>query len=227
MVGNARRPYYAAGRVGLHRNASLQHRQLAVAASARYRRTPHAADIRQVADIALWLAATRYDERKGAFERYAVVTIAGEIKKYLRQAGWSVRLGRQQEDALRLRAVVDGLTAQLRRTPTTFDVLEATGWTTDRLSTTLRCDAGRIATTAERHALPELSVIDRPPFVDVDVEVAVSGLPDLERTIVQLTYERELTQREIGAALSLTQSQVYRTLRRAHRRLAGVLAETE
>jgi RNA polymerase sigma-B factor len=204
-----------------------RHRRLAHAAAGRYRRTPHAADVQQVADIALWLAATRYDVTKGPFERFAVVTIAGEIKKHLRQAGWSVHVSRrQQEDALRLRSVIDTLTSSLGRTPTTGDVLASTGWTTDRLAAAFRCDAGRFAMSTDRPDAPDVPGADRSTSVDdeVDVDSAVAALPELERTIVWLTYRREMTQREIAAALAITQSQVHRALRRAHDRIAGALA---
>ena len=202
------------------------HRRLAEAAAARYRHTPHAADIRQVADIALWLAASRYDVLKGPFERFAVVTIAGEFKKHLRLAGWSAHVSRrQQEDALRLRTVIDTLTGQLRRTPTTSDVLGSTGWTADRLAAAFRSDAGRFAASTDQPSVADVPTGESSrrsggADTDLDVDMAIGELPEPERTIVRLTYHFELTQREIADALSMTQSRVHRALRRAHERMA-------
>lgn len=204
-----------------------RHRRLADAAAARYRHTPHAADVQQVADIALWLAATRYDPEQGPFERFAVVTIAGEIKKHLRQAGWSAHVSRrQQEDALRLRTVIDALTSRLRRTPTTSDVLASTGWTGDRLAAAFRCDAGRFAASTDQPGVTDVPALDRTPQTElaVDVDIAIGALPEPERTIVRLTYQLELTQREVADTLSITQSRVHRALRRAHARIAIALA---
>lgn len=199
------------------------HRHLAAAAARRYRSGPHASDIRQVADIALWLASTRYDPTRGPFERYAVVVISGEIKKHLRQVGWATHVTRQQqEDALRLRAETDRLTSRLGRTPTASDAMAATGWTADRLLAALRCQGARFADSSPRaddHPGLPADETDR-----IDLSTAIKTLPEPERSIVWLTYWRDFTQREIADALAMTQSGVYRGLQRARTQLAIMLA---
>lgn len=201
-----------------------EHRQLAAVAARRYRRTPHAVDIRQVADIALWAASTRYDPARGPFERYASATIAGEIKKYLRSSSWPARVPRRaQEDALTLRRTVDELTATLGRTPSVPDIIRATEWTAERLAGAQRADDGRFASS-------DPGVSERVPSSenagDIDVIGAVDGLPEPMRTIVRLTYDHELTQREIGHYLQISQTRVHRLLARAHAALADALGPT-
>ncbi|MDW3214129.1 MAG: sigma-70 family RNA polymerase sigma factor [Ilumatobacteraceae bacterium] len=196
-----------------------QHRDLASSIARRYATTPHAADIGQVADIALWSAATRFDPARGAFEGFAAVTISGEIKKFLRCAGWAVRVGRRrQEDALRLRQVADDLTVRLARTPDRSDLADATGWTIGRVDDAIRCSAARFSEPASHHL--GMDVVD----VAESFESMIELLPDLERSIVRMTYVGGLTQREIGEHLAISQTMVHRRLRRAHRLLAVSLA---
>lgn len=195
-----------------------QHRDLATSIARRYAATPHAADVRQIADIALWSAATRFDPALGSFERFAAVTISGEIKKFLRRAGWAVRVGRRrQEDALRLRHVVDDLTVRLARSPSRSDLAAATGWTTERVDEALRC-------SAVRFSAPEIDddITAVADFAE-SVESMIETLPDLDRTIIRMTHVWGLTQREISECLVISQSMVHRRLRRAHEALAASL----
>lgn len=196
----------------------MRHRDLAVNAARRYAATPHAADVRQVADVALWLAARRYRPERGPFERFAVVTISGEVKRYLRGAGWAVHVSRsRQEDVLRLARVVDELTVGLGATPTIDDVARRTGWSIERVTDAFRCEAAR-------YARPE-TVVAHPhaELPDLDLALIIDGLPEAERLILRLTYELEMTQREIGLLLDLTQSTVHRRLRSALARLREIL----
>lgn len=188
----------------------LRHRELAARAVRRYAGSPHLADLRQVAEVALWLAATRYRPERGVFEHYAAVTVAGEVKRYLRGAGWSLHVSRsRQEDALRLSGVVDDLTHQLGSTPTVHDVAARTGWSVDRVVDAYRCRAAR-------HTVPDgAAPHPHSDLRDLELALVVGGLPETDRLIVRLTYEFEMTQREIGQLLDLTQSTVSRRLRAA------------
>ena len=61
------------------------------------------ADLEQVAMLGLMNAVNRFEPDKGAFEAFATATINGELKRYLRDRAWSVRVPRGlQELTLRV-----------------------------------------------------------------------------------------------------------------------------
>lgn len=76
-------------------------------------------DLYQVAAMALVSAADRFDESLGyAFSTFATPTILGEIKKYFRDKGWSVKMPRRlKENASAMQAVRETLTNRLGRPP--------------------------------------------------------------------------------------------------------------
>jgi RNA polymerase sigma-B factor len=86
----------------------------------RYATSDERDDLEQVAALALVKAIERFDPDRGiAFTSYAVPTIAGELKRYFRDLGWSVRVPRSvQELAARIDAAVEELTGVLGHTPT-------------------------------------------------------------------------------------------------------------
>src|SRR4051812_41392521 len=66
-------------------------------------------DLEQVACVGLIKAIDRFDPDRGTpFMSYAAPTIIGELKRHLRDCGWSVRVPRGlQERALRVGEVID------------------------------------------------------------------------------------------------------------------------
>ena len=88
-------------------------------------------DVRQQALMALIKAVERFDPEVGVtFKTFANRTIEGELKRLLRDKGWSVRPPRSlQDSANKLRKVMPVLTQDLGRTPSTADAAEHLGWT--------------------------------------------------------------------------------------------------
>jgi DNA-directed RNA polymerase specialized sigma subunit len=67
-------------------------RALALHLSRRYHSRGEREDLGQIACLALLKAIERYDPSKGvAFSSFAVPTIIGELRRYFRDCGWSVR----------------------------------------------------------------------------------------------------------------------------------------
>lgn len=197
-----------------------QHRGLAARLAARYAHRSNKDDMGQVADLALLMASRRYDPALGAFERFAVTTIIGELKKHLRSTGWVVRVPRRlQEDALTVAAVVDRLTVTQGRSPRLSEVGSSCGLTPERVSEALRAGSARFGTQHddERHLIDDESErLTR----TLTVRAAVAALDDDARSLVQLIFDHGLTQREAAARLSISQSQI-------QRRLIKVLASLE
>ena len=191
------------------------HRDIARRLAGRYARSADPADLRQVADIALLLASRRYDPELGAFERYAVVTIVGELKKFLRRNGWSVHVPRRvQEAALTVQNSIDRLSVELGRSPKLSEIAADCRLSTEQVGEAMRARAGRFSRSDD--------LLERIPGVgDDDASVdrvmladAVATLDAADTELIRLTFESDLTQREIGLRIGLSQSQVQRRLTR-------------
>src|SRR3954471_4474366 len=93
---------------------------LALHLARRYPSGRESEDVAQVASLALVKAVDRFDPDRGAaFTSFATPTILGEIKRYFRDYGWTVRVPRDLQDlALRLERITQPLTGRLGRAPT-------------------------------------------------------------------------------------------------------------
>ncbi len=83
-------------------------------------------DIYQVASLGLIYAIERYDIDRGfEFSSFATPTIIGEIKKYFRDKGWSVRVPRRiQELSKRVNVTKAKLHQDLQRVPKIKDIAD-------------------------------------------------------------------------------------------------------
>jgi RNA polymerase sigma-70 factor, sigma-B/F/G subfamily len=83
-------------------------------------------DLYQVGAMALISAVDRFDPTKGfEFSSFATPTIIGEIKKYFRDKGWSMKVPRRlKEISVSIPRVKDILTAQLGRVPTVREIAD-------------------------------------------------------------------------------------------------------
>lgn len=83
-------------------------------------------DIFQVASLGLIYAIERFDVDKGfEFSSFATPTIIGEIKKYFRDKGWSVRVPRRiQELSKKINIAKAKLQQDLQRIPKVSDIAE-------------------------------------------------------------------------------------------------------
>ena len=78
----------------------------------------------QVGTIGLIKAVDRFDLERGVeFSTYATPTIVGEIKRWFRDKGWSIRVPRRlQELRLSLVSATGELTQELGRSPTVSEL---------------------------------------------------------------------------------------------------------
>ena len=83
-------------------------------------------DLYQVGALALISAVERFDPTKGfEFSSFATPTILGEIKKYFRAKGWSMKVPRNlKEISVALPKARDMLTAELGREPQVKELAE-------------------------------------------------------------------------------------------------------
>jgi RNA polymerase sigma-B factor len=186
-------------------------------------------DLRAVADAAVLGAMRRFDVDRGAFIGYASVTVLGEIRKYFRDACWTIRPARSVQDLQsRVAAATDELQRQGRQV-TVVDLASHLGVAEAEVHEALA--ARSCFSPASLDTWPAGAA--RPTGLDVAVEEggyalsedlatvagACAALTDDERELLRLRFFEDLSQREIAEAQDRTQMQVSRELRRLLARL--------
>jgi RNA polymerase sigma-B factor len=183
-------------------------------------------DLVQVACMGLVKAVDRFDHKRGlAFSTYAVPTIVGELKRHLRDTTWSVHVSqRLRQRVLEVTRAADALRGVLGRSPTTEEIAKATDMP-------LACvlEAAEAATAFEAAPLDGLGPDggredERFDLVEYGAMLAptLGALPERERLILRLRFDRDMTQSEIARTLGMSQMHVSRLLRRSLGKLRTV-----
>jgi len=196
-------------------------------------------DLVQVGMIGLLVAVKRYDKSfERAFEAFAIPTIIGEIKRFIRDKTWGVHVPRRiKELGPKINRAVEELTVDLQRSPTVSDIAlhlevsEEEVLETMEMSTNYR--ALSIDYTHDPNAdggtftLMDLVGEDEDNYKKVDIHLVFEEimpiLPEREQEIIRLIFFEHLSQQEVGELLDLSQMHVSRLQRRALRKLREVL----
>src|SRR5215211_6704734 len=224
---------------GLRERIILAYLGLADRLAERYRgnRSVPLEDLRQVARLGLVKAVDRYEpQRTNPFIPYAVATVIGEIKRYLRDASWRLRVPRGTKDlALRLCRAIDELPQQLGHSPTVPELAEHLGASEEEVLEAIEVAQTRSAPSLDQPAgedgeavLGDFEVYRHHREEPEDLLVLpqlIGRLPERERRIVLLRYVEELTQDEIAARMQISQMHVSRLLRRAIERMRCQLVD--
>jgi len=199
--------------------------------ASRYRYTNEPLDdLTQVACLGLMKAIDRFDPGRGTrFMSYAAPTMVGELKRHFRDKGWALHVPRElQERVLRVNRTSEVLSRRLGRSPTTAEIAHSIGLSPEGVLEAL--EAGTAYDTASLDSplsvtedeggtlMDTLGAEERGyDFVDLSVAVAptMNALPEREREILRLRFVDDLTQREIGERVGVSQMHVSRLLRRA------------
>jgi RNA polymerase sigma-B factor len=195
-------------------------------------------DLVQVASIGLVKAVDRFDPERGVtFESYAIPTILGELKRYHRDQGWSVRMPRRlQEHTLLIKDAVPALSQDLGRSPTideiaahahlsVEEVLEAMDAQDAYASISLDApmdDEGDSSTLSDRLATDPEEYDTTEEWAEF--EPHLKALPERERTIIVLRFFRDWTQSQIAEELGISQMHVSRLLSQTLQRLREAVA---
>lgn len=181
-------------------------------------------DLEQVANLALLKAIDRFDpSRDVRFSTFATVTIVGELKRHLRDRGWSVRVPRQlQEMAVRITRELPELWQELGRSPTIREIAERIDATEDDVLEAMDAAQAYAADsldqpTGDGNLTPAeaLGTVDeRLERMEGWATVAplIDRLPERERRILYLRFFQDETQSEIAAELGISQMHVSRLL---------------
>jgi RNA polymerase sigma-B factor len=196
-----------------------------------------AEDIDQVACLGLVKAVRGFDATLGDdFLSFAVPTVRGEIRRYFRDAGWTIRPPRAvQEIQSQVIAAEADLFQKLGRPPRTSEIAVHLA-----VPLTLVLDAinatgcfAPVSLDAPRVNGDEASAADRmgdddPAFASAEARLALvplmSTLTDRERLIIELRYFGNRTQSQIGEEVGVTQEQVSRIISGILTRLRHSLA---
>ncbi|WP_225813587.1 sigma-70 family RNA polymerase sigma factor [Streptomyces spinosus] len=186
-------------------------------------------DLYQVACVGLVKAVNRFDPRYGRpFLSYAVPTIDGELKRYLRDCTWDAHVPRSiQEKHRRVRRAQEEMTrAGHSNGGSVPDLHRLTGIEEAEVRLALRADQSRnplsMDTRRREEDAPSLAdaVGDEDPMLDrvVDRIALKSLLPELpvrERRILALYFLDSMSQRQVAAVVGISQMQVSRLLEKS------------
>jgi RNA polymerase sigma-B factor len=188
-------------------------------------------DLVQVGMIGLLAALHRFDKQYGrTFESFAIPTIVGEMKRYVRDKTWSVHVPRRiKELNPKIKRAVDELTVWLQRSPHIADIAAYLGVTEEEVLETL--EMGRnyhsLSIDSELEAdcdgntvsLLELVGNEEEGFHEVERHLmlnhALDVLDQREKAIIHLTFYQNLSQKQAGDLLGMSQMHVSRLQRRA------------
>lgn len=184
-------------------------------------------DLRQVAYEGLTKAVHRFDPTtRNDLLTFAVPTIRGELLRYFRDRGWTVRPPRRvQELQWRVNQAIEALEGELGRTPSTPELVERLGITEDDYREALEAFGAFQPTSLDQPVGAETATSIGDLLPDADREAAASearltlapvvrNLSERDRRVLHLRFFDDLTQEEIGKDLGVTQMQVSRLLSR-------------
>jgi RNA polymerase sigma-B factor len=192
-------------------------------------------DLEQVAMVALVKAVDRFDPaRDNAFSTYAVPTILGEVRHYLRDQGRLIRYPRAlQELRERVRVRERELIQANGQVPTLGEVAASLGVDLDQIVEALAAEER--CHPLSLNAPVGASEDGKPQAMDewigerdrrlecVEAEVAWGQVleqlgPQLKQ-VIQLRYFQQLSQQEVGQRMGCSQMHISRLERRALARL--------
>jgi RNA polymerase sigma-B factor len=200
-------------------------------------------DLEQVARIALWQAARRFDPARGcSFSTFAFPTIRGALLRHLRDRAGAVRIPRRWwELRPHLQRQVDAAAQELGREPTIPELADRLGTTEEEIEGALGArDLSHPASLDEPRETqghedveplaatigaldPHLEAVE----LRVVVRQAVARLPERLRKVIELRYFSGRSQKAVGRRLGISQVHVSRLEQWALARLRGELREAQ
>ncbi len=184
-------------------------------------------------------AIERYSPQKNTrFETYALIRIRGAILDRIRADDFLPRSIRKKIKEIKL--VQEELKQELGRMPTTSEVAERTGMEAEKINKILAEevtmtsiydkkgaseDSIEIIDTIEDESkmTPEQETEDKD--VKKQLENALKRLPERERSIMVLYYQKNMTLKEIGETLALSESRTCQLHAAAIMKLKNTLSE--
>jgi RNA polymerase sigma factor for flagellar operon FliA len=186
-------------------------------------------------------AIDKYDPEKNVkFKTYAVTRIRGAIFDELRQIDWVPRSVRKK--TREIESAISSLEAHLGRTASDQEVAQSLGMSEEEYLKTIQKISGTSILSInevwlsgdEKDKVSIVDSIESPSSLNPDVVVekevirqiiigAINELPDKEKKILILYYYEDLTLKDIGRVLEVTESRVSQLHTKAILRLRSKL----
>ncbi len=200
----------------------------------RYHHPRHEDDLLQAASLGLVKAIDRFDESHGVELRsYAIPTMHGEVRRWLRDNAWSVHMPRPlQERVLAVTGATERLASEHGRAPSPEQIADELKLEVEDVIEALQ--AGRaygaasldspLGTDGDNATLAEVIGGDDVRLERAEWIATLSRLrrllDDGEREVLRMRFVEDLTQTQIAARVGCSQMQVSRILRRTLDRLS-------
>src|SRR4051812_48508159 len=205
----------------------------------RYARGGNHEDLVQAGLMGLTKALERFDTSTGAtLSAYAVPTMLGEMRRWLRDHSWAVHLPRGlQEATLAVSKASSSLEESLGRAPTPQEIADKLGLGLEEVVEALLAGRAYDATSLQQrigHDSEDLSLGDTLGGDDIEYDrrelvltlrQARHVLSERDRLVLHLRFVEDMTQSEIGKEIGVSQMQVSRILRSATARLRAELGD--
>ncbi|MCA1032972.1 RNA polymerase sigma factor SigB [Bacillus timonensis] len=192
-------------------------------------------DIVQVGMLGLLGAIRRFDASYGKnFESFAIPTILGEIKRYLRDKTWSVHVPRRiKEIGPKIKSAVDELTTTLQRSPKVEEIAQKIEVSEEEVLEAMEMGKSYQALSVDRSIEADsdgatITLLDLVGEAEKGYESvnqrlilqnALHVLTEREKQIISYTYLENLSQKDTGELLGISQMHVSRLQRKAIKKL--------
>lgn len=189
-------------------------------------------DLIQVGMIGLLEAARTYQPNLGAvFKSYASIRIRGAILDELRRQSWMPRS--VQQKSRELSKAIHRVENTLGRTATDREIAAEMNITLEEYATVLESVAGTtVFSLDDENSFNEPADNDDVPLKNIQsaslkakLAEVISSLPDQEKLVVALYYDKGLNLREIGEVLNVSESRVCQIHSQATSRLRSRMRE--
>lgn len=179
-------------------------------------------------------------ERGAHFETYAIMRIKGTIIDKVRSQDWLPRSARKKIKDIKNTA--EALRLELGRFPTTQEIADVLGIDTDRVNSILSEDTQISSLYDKKYVGDEgielidtiedtniISPLEKLEEKDVknELEAALRKLPERERMVMVLYYHENMTLKEIGENIEVSESRVCQIHAQAIMKLRNILNENK
>jgi RNA polymerase sigma factor for flagellar operon FliA len=167
-------------------------------------------------------------ERGNDFETFAKLRVRGAMLDEIRRAAWAPRS--TVKVAVEARAAAHRLANEHGVPPTHRQIASELGIDVERYNELRGRNQGLAGTVtleeinfASEEPTPEQAADEQ--SIHAALKQGIAGLTEREKTVVALYYDRELTLREIGAVLEVSESRVSQMLTAIARKLRSLMDE--
>jgi len=195
-------------------------------------------DLYQTGQMALIRLLQQYDIYLGIpFEPYAMKSMIGHMKNYLRDKSWYIQVPRRiKEKGALVQHAIDELTVKFERSPSVDEIAEYLDLTPEE---TIEVLAGRecyhyvsldspLSQDESAATLGELISADVNDFDSVekrmDLQQALGQLKEQEQKVLILAFQDGQSQRAIAQKLGVSQMSVSRIQKRATEKLKQIMS---